>query len=74
MRQDRPVPARDADATAGVARETRNEVPMKYMLLIHQGSTPTPYDPAAWARLSPDEQNDSYVILVHRYNAKTFLC
>jgi hypothetical protein len=29
---------------------------MKYMLLIHQGSTPTPQDPDAWARLSPDEQ------------------
>ena len=22
---------------------------MKYMLLIHQGSTPTPQDPEAWA-------------------------
>ena len=29
---------------------------MKYMLLIHQGSTPTPQDPEAWARLSEDEQ------------------
>jgi hypothetical protein len=29
---------------------------MKYMLLIHQGSTPTPRDPEAWARLSEDEQ------------------
>jgi hypothetical protein len=29
---------------------------MKYMLLIHQGSTPTPRDPEAWATLSPDEQ------------------
>jgi hypothetical protein len=29
---------------------------MKYMLLIHQGDTPTPRDPAAWARLSEDEQ------------------
>ena len=33
---------------------------MKYMLLIHQGSTPTPYDQEAWARLSPDEQNAVY--------------
>jgi hypothetical protein len=33
---------------------------MKYMLLIQQGSTPTPYDPEAWARLSPDEQNAVY--------------
>ena len=30
---------------------------MKYMLLIHQGTTPTPRDPEAWAMLSPDEQN-----------------
>ena len=29
---------------------------MKYMLLIHQGSAPTPRDPEAWARLSPEEQ------------------
>jgi hypothetical protein len=29
---------------------------MKYMLLIHQGTTPTPRDPEAWARLSADEQ------------------
>jgi hypothetical protein len=30
---------------------------MKYMLLIHQGDTPTPRDTEAWARLSEDEQN-----------------
>ncbi len=29
---------------------------MKYMLLIHQGDTPTPRDPEAWARLSEEEQ------------------
>ena len=29
---------------------------MKYMLLIHQGATPTPRDPDAWAALSADEQ------------------
>ena len=29
---------------------------MKYMLLIHQGDTPTPRDPEAWERLSEDEQ------------------
>ena len=29
---------------------------MKYMLLIHQGTTPTPRDPEAWATLSEDEQ------------------
>ena len=29
---------------------------MKYILLIHQGDTPTPRDPEAWATLSEDEQ------------------
>jgi hypothetical protein len=29
---------------------------MKYMLLIQQGSTPTPRDPEAWGRLSEDER------------------
>ncbi len=29
---------------------------MKYMLLIHQGDTPTPRDPDAWATLSEEEQ------------------
>ena len=33
---------------------------MKYLLLIHQGDTPTPRDPEAWARLSEDEQNAVY--------------
>ena len=33
---------------------------MKYMLLIHQGDTPTPRDQDAWARLSEDEQNAVY--------------
>ena len=33
---------------------------MKYMLLIHQGETPTPRDPEAWGRLSEDEQNRVY--------------
>ena len=30
---------------------------MKYMLLIHQGTTPTPRDPEAWATLSQEEQS-----------------
>jgi hypothetical protein len=30
---------------------------MKYMLLIHQGSAPTPYDQDAWQRLPEDERN-----------------
>jgi hypothetical protein len=33
---------------------------MKYMLLIHQGDTPGPHDPEAWARLSEDEQKAVY--------------
>ena len=33
---------------------------MKYMLLIHQGSTPTPRDPEAWARLSEEEQKEVF--------------
>jgi hypothetical protein len=33
---------------------------VKYMLLIHQGDTPTPRDPEAWARLSEDEQKAVY--------------
>ena len=33
---------------------------MKYMLLIHQGDAPTPYDPEAWARLSEQEQQEIY--------------
>ena len=33
---------------------------MKYMLLIHQGTTPTPLDPEAWATLSADDQQEIY--------------
>jgi hypothetical protein len=33
------------------------EEAMKYMLLISQGTAPTPRDPEAWATLSEDEQN-----------------
>ena len=33
---------------------------MKYMLLIHQGDTPTPRSPEAWARLSQEEQKAVY--------------
>jgi len=33
---------------------------MKYMLLIHQGDTPTPLDQDAWGRLSEDEQKAVY--------------
>jgi hypothetical protein len=33
---------------------------MKYMLLIHQGSAPTPQTPEEWERLSQDEQKAVY--------------
>jgi len=33
---------------------------MMYMLLIHQGTTPTPRDPEAWSKLSDDEQKAVY--------------
>ena len=33
---------------------------MKYMVLIHQGDTPTPRDPDAWGRLSEEEQKAVY--------------
>jgi hypothetical protein len=33
---------------------------MKYMLLIHLGTAPTPRDPEAWGRLSEEEQKAVY--------------
>jgi hypothetical protein len=33
---------------------------MRYMLLIQQGTTPTPQDPDAWAQLSPEQQQAVY--------------
>jgi hypothetical protein len=33
---------------------------VKYMLLIHQGDTPTPRSPEDWARLTEDEQKEIY--------------
>jgi hypothetical protein len=33
---------------------------MKYLLLIHQGDTPTPHTPEAWGRLSDEERNGVY--------------
>ena len=33
---------------------------MKYMLMIHQGTTPTPLDPDAWATLSDEQQQEIY--------------
>jgi hypothetical protein len=36
------------------------EEAVKYMLLIHQGDSPTPRSPEAWATLSEDEQKAVY--------------
>jgi hypothetical protein len=33
---------------------------MKYMLLIHQGDSPTPRSPEEWAKLSEEEQRAVY--------------
>jgi hypothetical protein len=33
---------------------------MKYMLLIHQGDSPTPREPDEWAKLTEDEQKAVY--------------
>src|SRR4051812_27955013 len=33
---------------------------MKYVMFIHQGDTPTPRDPEAWARLPEQEQQAVY--------------
>jgi hypothetical protein len=33
---------------------------MQYLLLIHQGESPTPRDPEAWAKLSEDERKAVY--------------
>jgi hypothetical protein len=38
----------------------RRRKPMKYMLLIHQGTTPTPQSPDEWAKLSEAEQKSVY--------------
>jgi hypothetical protein len=40
--------------------DPEKEEAMKYMLLIHQGSTPTPRDPEAWGKLSQEEQMAVY--------------
>jgi hypothetical protein len=40
----------------GVHSEREEEDGMQYMLLIHQGTSPTPRSPDEWATLSQDEQ------------------
>jgi hypothetical protein len=54
-----------ADVDLGASRVSiwdhpDKEEAMKYMLLIQQGTTPTPWDPEAWASLSEDEQKAVY--------------
>jgi hypothetical protein len=39
---------------------SNQEASVKYMLLIHQGDTPTPRDPDKWATLPEDEQKRVY--------------
>ena len=33
---------------------------MKYVMFIYQGDSPTPRDPEAWAKLSPEEQQQVF--------------
>jgi hypothetical protein len=42
------------------ATTSSKEDGMKYILLIHQGDSPTPRSPEAWATLSEDEQQAVY--------------
>jgi hypothetical protein len=39
-----------------IIRQDEGGNAMKYMMLIHQGTTPTPQDPEAWGKLSKEEQ------------------
>jgi len=39
---------------------SKKEDKMQYLMLIHQGDTPTPFDQEAWGRLSPEEQQQIY--------------
>jgi hypothetical protein len=43
-----------------MGHHSEEEEAMKYMLLIHQGTTPTPQSPDEWATLSADEQQAIY--------------
>jgi hypothetical protein len=42
------------------ATDPEEEEAMKYLLLIHQGDSPTPRSPEAWATLSEEEQKAVY--------------
>jgi hypothetical protein len=43
-----------------IGDHSEKEEAMKYMLLIHQGDTPTPRSPDEWGKLSEDEQKAVY--------------
>jgi hypothetical protein len=61
--QDAPFRARLSLSSSAVrlrGDHSEKEEAMKYLLLIHQGDTPTPRSPDEWARLSEDEQKAVY--------------
>jgi hypothetical protein len=49
-----------AIARSSKQKHSTKEVAMKYMLLIYQGTTPTPSDPEAWAQLPQEEQQSVF--------------
>jgi hypothetical protein len=44
----------------GATKLHKKEEAMQYLMLIHQGTSPTPRDPDAWGRLSEEEQKAVY--------------
>src|SRR4051812_2200411 len=62
-KQSRNVPGRCricAASFVSYATIPFEEEEMKYMLLIYQGTTPTPNDPEAWATLAQEEQGQVF--------------
>jgi len=43
-----------------IEKDDEKEDEMQYVMLIHQGDTPTPFDQEAWGRLSAEEQQQVY--------------
>jgi hypothetical protein len=55
------APAVDfADPVRLIADRSERRRTVKYLLLIHQGTSPTPRSPEEWATLSEDEQKAVY--------------
>src|SRR5690349_16313795 len=50
----------NAVARSSKQKHSTKEVAMRYMLLIYQGTTPTPSDPEAWAQLPQEEQQSVF--------------